>query len=189
MGEENQGFPIPANRPPFEEGDLGIEVTPLPESDLFMVFTNDDRDRAVILTPIETAGGEILERHGRPELEDYANTIFDTGDDPMELQVGGMFEGENAEADARAEAFRLDEEYNPGEDAPDEDLVTAVDMAKTNVGGGEEPTEPFPGGMEGPEEGNAPGPNVDLTAPLGVEEPTEEVEEEPMLDQLKKKVK
>ena len=46
MGEENQGFPIPANRPPFEEGDLGIEVTPLPESDLFMVFTNDDRDRA-----------------------------------------------------------------------------------------------------------------------------------------------
>lgn len=188
MDEENQGFAIPANRP-LGEGDVGIEVTPVPDSDLFMVFANEAGDKAVILTPIETAGGEILERHGRPELEEYANTLFDTGDDPMELQIGTTFEGETAEADAKVEANRLDEEFNPGEDAPDEDLISAVDMAKEDVGGAE-PVEPFPEDMEGGEEGDVSEPNVDLTAPLGVEEEEEpDVEEEPMLDQLKKKVK
>lgn len=183
MDEENQGFAIPANT------DVGIEVTPLPESDLFMVFANEAGDKAVILTPIETAAGEILERHGRPELEEYANALFDTGDDPMDLQIGTTFEGETAEEDAKVEANRLDEEFNPGEDASDEDLITAVDMAREDAGGGE-PAEPFPGDMEGGEEGGAPEPNVDLTAPLGVgEEEEPDVEEEPMLDQLKKKVK
>ena len=185
MDEENQGFAIPANRP-LGEGDIGIEVTPVPESDLFMVFTNDTGDQAVILTPIESAGGEILERHGRPELEEYAATLFETGDDPMELQIGTIFEGETAEADAQAEATRLDEEFNPGEGATDEDLISAVDMARNDAGGAA-PANPFPGDMEGGEEIGAEGPNVDLTAPLGAPEELPPAGEEPMLDQLRRR--
>ena len=183
MDEENKGFPIPAKKPMFDEGDVGIEVTPVSDSDLFMVFANDAGDKAVILTPIEAVGDEVLERHGREELKGYADTLFETGDDPMELQVGSVFEGENAEADAKAEAMRLDEQYNPGEGADDAALAMAVDDAKADVGGAAEPTEPFPEDMGGPEE-------VGPTEPEPVEEAPEEMpeEEEPMLGQLKKKM-
>lgn len=198
MDEENQGFSIPANRPMFDEGDVSIEARPLPQSDFFMTFANEAGDKAVILTPIEAVGDEILERHGRTELENYAQTLMDTGDDPMELQIGRTYEGENALADADAEAFRLDEEFNPGEAASDEDIVSAVDAARADAGAGapiseeapenEEPEEDIPFPLNGPlgvdETGNEPAEDA------GEEDETEElpdVEEEPMLDQLRKK--
>lgn len=198
MDEENQGFSIPANRPMFDEGDVSIEARPLPQSDFFMTFANEAGDKAVILTPIEAVGDEILERHGRTELESYAQTLMDTGDDPMELQIGKTYEGENALADADAEAFRLDEEFNPGEAASDEDIVSAVDAARADAGAGapiseeapetEEPEEDIPFPLNGPlgvdETGNEPAEDA------GEEDETEElpdVEEEPMLDQLRKK--
>ena len=133
MDEENQGFSIPANKNMFDEGDVGIEITPLPQSDFFMTFANEAGDKAVILTPIEYVGDEILERHGRSELEGYANGLMDGEPDDMGLQIGDIFEGENAQADAEAEAARLDEEYNPGEGASDEDLIAAIDGAKSDT--------------------------------------------------------
>lgn len=190
MDEENKGFAIPAKRPMFDEGDVSVEVQPLPESDFFLAFANDAGDKAVILTSVETVGDEVLERHGRVELEGYAQALLNTGDDPMELQVGDIFEGENALADAEAEAFRLDEEFNPGEGASDEELAMAVDAAKANAG--VEEAETFPEDLGGGE---------DLGAPelgLGLENDEEESEEaeplgdeetEPMLGQLMKRKK
>lgn len=182
MDEENQGFAIPARRPMFGEGDVDIEARPLPESDLFMAFANDAGDKAVILTAVETVGDEVLERHGYTELENYAQALLNTGDDPMELQVGNVFEGENAQADAEAEALRLDEEFNPGEGASDEELAMAVDAAKGNAGVQEEAT--FPEDMEtGEDVGGA---ELDLGIEADEEEPEEPVEEgaESMLEQL-----
>lgn len=192
MDEENQGFAIPANRGLGDEGDLSVEVRPLPESDFFMTFANEAGDKAVILTPVESVGDEILERHGRTELEQYAQTLMETGDDPMELQIGTTYEGENAEADAKAEAFRLDEEFNPGEGASDEEVIAALDEARADVGGAEpeveEPDEDIPFPLNGPlgvdKTGNEPAEDT------GTEDETAElpdVEEEPMLDQLRKK--
>lgn len=186
MDEENQGFAIPAKRPMFGEGDVDIEARPIPESDLFMAFENDTGDKAVVLTSVETVGDEVLERHGRTELEQYAQSVLNTGDDPMELQVGNIFEGETALADAEAEAFRLDEEFNPGEGASDEELAMAVDAAKGNAGVQEEET--FPEDMEAGE--GVGGEELDLGAEA-VEEPEPPVEEgaEPMLEQFGQPVK
>lgn len=193
MDEENQGFAIPSNKPMFGEGDVSIEARPLPESDMFMVFPNDIGDKAVILTPVETMDGEILERHGRSELEGYANTIMDGGEDDMGLQIGDIFEGENAEADAKAEAFRLDEEYNPGEGASDEEIIAALDNARadTTVEEENEPAEAedtFPeltGELGADEEVNPPEPEV---GEEDMEEEPPDVSGEPMLDQLKKRL-
>jgi hypothetical protein len=186
MDEENQGFAIPARRPMFGEGDVDIGARPLPESDLFMAFENDAGDKAVILTSVETVGDEVLERHGRTELEQYAQSVLNTGDDPMELQVGNIFEGETALADAEAEAFRLDEEFNPGEGAPDEELAMAVDAAKGNAGVQEEET--FPEDMEAGE--GVGGEELGL-GDEAVEEPELPVEEgaEQMLEQFGQPVK
>ena len=194
MDEENQGFAIPANKPMFDEGDVSIEARPLPESDMFMVFPNDIGDKAVILTPVETLGNEIIERHGRPELKTYAQTIMDGGDDDMGLQIGGIFEGEAAEADAKAEAFRLDDEYNPGEGASDEEIIAALDNARADTTVEEEnelaaAEETFPEltGELGSDEGiNPPEPEAD-EEDMG-EEPLD-IGNEPMLDQLKKRIK
>lgn len=185
MDEENKGFAIPAKRPIFGEGDVDIEARPLPESDLFMAFENDAGDKAVILTAVETVGDEVLERHGRTELEGYAKALMNTGDDPMELQVGDIFEGESALADAEAEAFRLDEEFNPGEGAADEELAMAVDAAKANAGVEEEAT--FPGDLEEGEDVG--GEELDIGLEADEEEPEEagagvSEEAEPMLEQL-----
>ena len=185
MDEENKGFAIPARRPIFGEGDVDIEARPLPESDLFMAFENDAGDKAVILTAVETVGDEVLERHGRTELEGYAQALMNTGDDPMELQIGNIFEGESALADAEAEAFRLDEEFNPGEGAADEELAMAVDAAKANAGVEEEAT--FPGDLEEGEDVG--GEELDIGLEADEEEPEEagagvSEEAEPMLEQL-----
>ena len=187
MDEENQGFAIPARRPMFGEGDVDIEARPIPESDLFMAFENDAGDKAVILTSVETVGDEVLERHGRTELEQYAQSVLNTGDDPMELKVGNIFEGETALADAEAEAFRLDGEFNPGEDAPDEELAMAVDAAKGNAGVQEEET--FPEDMEAGE--GVGGEELGLGDETVEEEPELPVEEgaEPMLEQFGQPVK
>lgn len=185
MDEENKGFAIPAKRPMFGEGDVDIEARPLPESDLFMAFQNDAGDKAVILTAVETVGDEVLERHGRTELEGYAQALMNTGDDPMELQIGNTFEGESALADAEAEAFRLDEEFNPGEGAADNELAMAVDAAKANAGVEEEAT--FPGDLEEGEDVG--GEELGLGLEADEEEPEEiepgvSGEAEPMLEQL-----
>lgn len=188
MDEENVGFAIPAKKPMFGEGDVDIEARPLPESDFFMAFANDAGDKAVILTSVETVGDEVLDRHGRTELEEYARVLLDNGDDPMELQVGRIFEGENALADAEAEAFRLDEEFNPGEGASDEELAMAVDAAKADAGAEEAGT--FPEDMGGGEDLGAP--ELGVGAEAEEEEPDEEIgnpETEPMLGQLMKKKK
>ena len=185
MDEENKGFAIPAKRPMFGEGDVDVEARPLPESDLFMAFENDAGDKAVILTAVETVGDEVLERHGRTELEGYAQALMNTGDDPMELQIGNIFEGESALADAEAEAFRLDEEFNPGEGADDAELAMAVDAAKANAGVEEEAT--FPGDLEEGEDVG--GEELDIGLEADEEEPEEagagvSEEAEPMLEQL-----
>lgn len=191
MDEENKGFPIPANREMFgDEGDTA-EVTPVPNSDYFLAFANDAGDKAVIVTPIETIGGEIVERHGLTEMEEYAKTLMDTGDDPMELQIGSTFEGETAEADANAEAMRLDEEYAPGEGAADEDIIAALDDARANtganIGPAEEPEDDIPFPLNGPlgvdEAGDEPAEDTDEE---NTDEESEDIENEPMLDQLKK---
>lgn len=194
MDEENQGFAIPGNKPMFDEGDVSIEARPLPESDMFMVFPNSVGDKAVILTPVETVGNEIVERHGREELEGYAQTIMDGGEDDMGLQIGDIFEGETAEADAKAEAFRLDEEYNPGEGASDEEIISALDSARADTTVAEEnelaaAEEPFPelGAELGADEGlNLPESGVGGEGM--VEEPFD-IENEPILNQLKKRAK
>lgn len=181
MDEENKGFAIPSKRPMFDEGDVSIEARPLPQSDLFMVFANDEGNKAVILTPIESVGEDVLERHGRSELEGYAKTLFDGGDDPMDLQVGTMFEGDTAEADANAEAMRLDEEFNPGAEASDEELARAVDDAKSGAGA----PESFPEDMEAGEDVG----DTELDSGAEIDEEEEAApeiggEDEPMLEQL-----
>lgn len=194
MDEENQGFAIPANKPMFDEGDVSIEARPLPESDFFMVFANDVGDKAIILTPVETLDGEIIERHGRPELEMYAQTVMDGGEDDMGLQIGTTFEGETAEADAKAEAYRLDEEYNPGEGASDEEVIAAIDNARADTTVAEEnelatAEESFPeltGGLGSDEGLDIPAPEAD-EEDTGLEPP--DIENEPMLDQLKRRVR
>ena len=192
MDEENKGFAIPSNRSMFDEGDVSIEARPLPQSDFFMAFENDAGDKAVILSAVETVGDEVLERHGRTEMENYAKTLMETGDDPMELQIGGIYEGETALADAEAEAFRLDEEFNPGEGASDAELAMAVDAAKADVGGGAAPEEPpFPDNGMGADE-TVDVPDVDVDEEDESEEPEEdlgELEGEPMLEQLNPKKK
>ena len=188
MDEENKGFAIPSNRSMFGEGDVSIEARPLPQSDVFMAFGNDAGDKAVLLTAVETVGDEVLERHGRTEMENYAKTLMDTGEDPMELQIGNTYEGENALADAEAEAFRLDEEFNPGEGASDGELAMAVDAAKADVSGGaasapEEP--PFPDEGVGADEAlDVPDVGADDEAEDEEPEDLGELEGEPMLDQL-----
>ena len=182
MDEEMNGFPIPANKGMFDEGDIDIEARPMPESDFIMSFENDDGTKAVILTSIEDLGDGTIERHGRPELEEYAKVLMDTGDDPFGLQIGITYEGENAGADAKAEAFRLAEEFDPGEGATDEELIAAVTEAANDVGGVVEvEEETFP-------EPVAELPDLDVPdEDLGTETEDEELEEEPMLKQLKGK--
>ena len=163
MDEENKGFAIPSKRPMFDEGDVSIEARPLPQSDLFMVFANDEGNKAVILTPIESVGGDVLERHGRSELEGYAKTLFDGGDDPMDLQVGTMFEGDTAEAES------------------DEELARAVDDAKSGAGA----PESFPEDMEAGEDVG----DTELDSGAEIDEEEEAApeiggEDEPMLEQL-----
>ena len=174
----NPGFPIPG-KPMFGgEEDLDMEVKPVPEGETFMAFVSDDGDQAVVLATAEVVDGEVVARLGRPELEAYAEDLFEGGIDDRDLQIGEMYEGETAEADANAEALRLDQEFKPTDES-DEALVSAIEGAK----GGGAPEEPFPED-EGTDELEAP---VDEEIP----EPDEEVEEpeEPMLGQLKKKAK
>ena len=184
--DETTGFPIPSNRSVFGEGDLDMEVRPLPESDFIIAFPNEDGTKAVLLTTLEVLDGEVIERHGRTELEQYAQTLLETGEDPLGLQVGDIFEGENAEADAQAEAFRLDDMFNPGEGASDAELAQALEDARVDAGIGE---TTFPEGegladlMEADEEVNA---EAEELAEEGAEL-DEEVE--PMLEQLKKRKK
>lgn len=177
----NTGFPIPPSRPMFGGDDT--ENTPPAEGGFIMSFANETGDKAVVLTSVEVADGEVVKRHDRNELEGYAMDLLDGGEDEMGLQIGSIYEGENAEEDASDEATRLDDMFNPGEDADDEELVSAVEDARADAGteqdldlGGELPDEdvmpPFP--TEEEEEADE---------ELDEEEPEDE---EPMLDQLKK---
>ena len=184
MDEDRVGFPIPSNKSVFDEGDVDIEARPMPQSDFIMSFANDDGTKAVILTSIEDLGDGTVERHGREELEQYAQALMDTGDDPFGLQIGDVFEGETAGADAEAEAFRLAEDFDPGEGATDEELIAAVNDAAadaTVVGAPMEDT--FPVGVE--EAPDIDVPDEDIGAEVEPVEPVEE-EEEPMLKQLNK---
>ena len=178
MDEEMKGFPIPANKGMFDEGNVEIEAKPMPQSDFIMSFANDDGTKAVILTSIEDLGDGTVERHGRPELETYAKTLMDTGDDPFGLLIGEVYEGEKAAADAEAEAFRLAEEFDPGEGATDEELIQAVADALADVLPAE--GETFPEAVEVV-------PEIDLEGEEIDEEDEELEEEEPMLKQLKGK--
>ena len=191
----NTGFPIPPSRPMFGEGDVDIEKKPLPESDFIMSFANETGDKAVILTSVEVADGEILERYGRADLEGYANDLLDGGEDELGLQIGEIYEGESAEEDARAEAFRLDDMFNPGEEATNEELIKAVEDAQADVGteqdldlGGELPDEDVMPPLPDEEEEEADEEIADLgEAEEDLEEDEEDLEEEePMLGQFKK---
>ena len=181
MDEEMKGFPIPANKGMFDEGDVEIEARPMPQSDFIMSFANDDGTKAVILTSIEDLGDGTVERHGRPELETYAKTLMDTGDDPFGLLIGEVYEGERAAADAEAEAFRLAEEFDPGEGATDEELIQAVADALADVLPAE--GETFPEAVEVVPEIDIENAEADEEA----EDLEDLEEEEPMLKQLKGK--
>ena len=184
----NTGFPIPPSRPMFGEADVEIEKKPLPESDFIMSFSNEAGDKAVVLTSVEVVDGDLLEKHGREELEGYAMDLLDGGEDEMGLQIGEIYEGENAEEDARAEAFRLDDMFNPGEEATDDELIAAVDDARADAGVEQDMDE----GGELPDLGVMPLPDEEQKeddeelADEELEDEIEEEEEEPMLDQLKK---
>ena len=191
----DQGFPIPPSRPMFGEADVEIEKKPLPESDFIMSFANETGDKAVVLTSVEVVDGEVMERHGRADLEGYAKDLLDGGEDELGLQVGDIYEGENAEEDARAEAFRLDDMFNPGEEATEEELVKAVDDAQADAGieqerdeGGEVPDFAVMPPLPDEEEKEADEEIADLgEAEEDLEEDEEELEEEePMIGQLKK---
>jgi len=173
----NPAFPIPG-KPMFGgEEDVGIEMKPVPEGETFKAFVNDDGDKAVVLATAEIVDGEVIERIPPADLEAYAQDLLDGGIDDRDLQVGQMYEGEGAEADAKAEALRLEQEFKPADES-DDALATAIEDAK---GGG----------------AAAPFPENEATDELGTElneedeEPGEEDEEleEPMLGQLKKKAK
>ena len=182
----NPGFPIPPSRPMFGEADIDIEKKPLPESDFIMSFANEAGDKAVVLTSVEIVDGDVLEKHGRAELEGYAQDLLDGGDDELGLQIGEIYEGENAAEDAKAEAFRLDDMFNPGEEATDEDLIAAVGDARADAGVEQDLDE----GGELPDLGVLP-PLPDEEEEASDEEMADEEEEieedeEPMLGQLKK---
>lgn len=168
----NQGFPIPSNKPMFG-GEEAVEETPV--GGTYKAFANDAGDRAVVLATAEIADGEVVARLNDAELETYAQSLMDGGVDDRDLQIGEMYEGETAEADAEAEAIRLEREFSPADDS-DGALVAAIEDAK----GGAPAEEPFPND-EGSDE-------------LGTELPEENEEygeeaEEPMLGQLNKKAK
>ena len=160
MDEENKGFPIPPRQPMFGGAeDAGLDLPLAPQSDFIMSFANEDGTKAVVLTSVEVLGDEV-ERHSRDELETYAKTLMDTGDDPFGLQIGTTFEGETAAADAEAEATRLADAHDPGEGATDEELIEAVNAAFEDVGALEEeileeappvelPEEPMLGQLRG----------------------------------------
>ena len=175
----NPGFPIPATKPMFGgEEDLGIEMKPVPEGETFKAFVNDAGDEAVVLATAEVVDGEVIERIPPADLEEYAQDLLDGGIDDRDLQVGQMFEGENAEADAKAEALRLEQDFKP-EDESDEALATAIEDAK----GVPENGAPFQAD-EAPDELGAEIDEENAEADEEAEEP-----EEPMLGQLKKKAK
>jgi len=176
----NPAFPIPAGKPMFGgEEDLDMEIKPLPEGETFKAFVNDAGDKAVVLATAEVEDGEVIERIPPEDLEMYAQDLMDGGIDDRDLQIGEMYEGETAEADAKAEALRLEQDFKPADES-DAALATAIDDAKGNPGEGE---DFFPGG-EATDEFGAEEPEVDEDLGEEVEEP-----EEPMLDQLKKKAK
>ena len=178
----NTGFPIPPSRPMFGEGDVEIEKKPLPESDFIMAFANETGDKAVVLTSVEVVDGEVLEKHGREELEGYAMDLLDGGEDELGLQIGDIYEGENAEADAKEEAFRLDDMFNPGGEATDDELIAAVEDARADAG----TEQDLDLGGELPDEDVLPPLPTEEEEEADEEEVEEETEEEPMLDQLKK---
>ena len=168
-----QGFPIPAGKPMFG-GEEAVEEAPAGET--FKAFTNDTGDLAVVLSTAEVEDGEVIERLSPEDLETYAQDLLNGGSDDRGLQIGEMYEGESAEADAEAEALRLEQEFKPIDDS-DGALAAAVENAK----GGGAGEVPFPED-EGTDE---------LGTPFGEQGEMlgGEAEEEPMLDQLKKKAK
>lgn len=188
MDEEVNGFPIPANRPMFGEPEGGGEF--------IVSFANEAGDKAVVLTTVEVIDGETVEQHTRGDLEGYAQGLMDGEEDTMGLQIGDIFEGETAEADASAEADRLNTEYDPGADATDEDLIAAVDAAKGDTVVEEEnelaEAESFPGDLGEGEDIGAP--ELDTGIEVDEEEPEEvptgeDIESEPVFGQLMKKKK
>jgi len=202
MDENKEAMPIPPKSNLFGDGDLSVKVAEAPESDFVMSFSNEAGDKAVVLTAIEVVGPDTIERHGRPELEDYAQHLMETGDDPFDLLIGEVFEGEDAAEKAAAEAIRLDEEFNPGE-VDDKELIVAVDRLHDEgpVKVAEVEVEELPGSpVEGPDRPAVPFEDMEAEdeeeegLPVGPavgpeEEPVIEeidVEEEPVLDQLRK---
>ena len=157
------------------EEDIDMEMKPIPEGETFKAFVNDAGDKAVVLATAEVADGEVVERIPPADLEAYAQDLMDGGIDDRDLQIGEIYEGEGAEADAKAEALRLEQDFKPVDES-DEALATAIEDAK----GGAPAEEPFPND-EGPDE---------LGAEIAEEdEELGEEAEEPMLGQLKKKAK
>ena len=170
----NPGFPIPASKPMFGgEEDIGIEAKPLPEGETFRAFVNDEGDKAVVLATAEVNDGEVIERIPPADLEEYAEDLLDGGIDDRNLQIGTIYEGDGAEAEAKAEALRLEQDFKPADES-DESLAEAIEKAQ----GGGSAKEPFPEDEGAPEMG------------AGLDEEDEdlgeEAEEEPMLGQLKK---
>lgn len=180
MDEENVGFAIPAN--------TGAADGAVQNGDFIMSFANEAGDKAVVLTSVEVLNGEVLEQHTRGELEGYAQGLMEGEPDEMDLQIGDIYEGETAAADADAEATRLDDLYNPGEGATDEDLMAAVEEARSDTTVAEEnelaeAEDSFPLDLDE-------GEDIDLHEPgVGAEDietESDDIEDEPIFDQLKR---
>lgn len=127
---DEKKFPIPpkselkADEIESEE----IEITEEPESGLIKTFSNDDNTKAVNLLVVETdEDGNFVARIGKDELREIADDILSGGEDTRGLQVGDVYDGDTAYADADEEAMRLVDEHGPDDvEASDEELASAA---------------------------------------------------------------
>lgn len=127
--DENNVFPIPPKK------GIGEDRAPAEEFGFIKSFENADGTKAVNLVSVEVADGEVVEKLDDMTLAKYADALFETGEDPQGLQVGGEFD---SLSEAEDEADRLNDMYAPVADASDEEIVSAVEDAKADEGEAEE---------------------------------------------------
>jgi len=136
--DEKKGFSIPPKKSLFDEGveSIEAEVTPVPDNEFIKTFANEDGTKAVNLATVETdMDGNFVAKLGFEELDDYSKGILDGEPDTRNLMVGSVFEGEEAEMDAKDEAMSLTDEFAPEDGADNEALAMAIKDAKDKVGG------------------------------------------------------
>jgi len=191
--DELKGKPIPGKAPLFNRPNVEPKMSQT--SDFIGTFTNEDKTKAVNLVLIEDVD-DTAKKLSKDSLQSYADSIMNGGDDSRELMVGTVFNGDGAEDKARAEAKRIDEEYNPGPGASDEELLDAAENAvEGDMPEKKEPMKPMAPAPKMGENPNAklgenfPRPSFGNFAKPAEKKPVaEDVGNEPMLNQLNRKV-